>query len=68
MLPLMDMLNHDRSSPNKIRFNGSAFELVHAGDGIDIGDEVMARDSCSVVGRQHGQVSNVHIHCFRAER
>lgn len=40
MLPLMDMLNHDRDSPNRMRFNGGAFELVHEGEGIEAGDEV----------------------------
>lgn len=40
MLPLMDMLNHDRESPNRMRFNDGAFQLVHEGDGIEAGEEV----------------------------
>ncbi len=40
MMPLFDMVNHDRASPNKIRYRGGAFELVHNGTGIAAGEEV----------------------------
>lgn len=43
MMPLFDMVNHDRASPNKIRYRGGAFELVHRGAGIAAGEEVRHR-------------------------
>jgi len=45
MKPLLDMLNHDRSSPNEMRFQQGAFQLVHRGPGILAGEE--ARTICS---------------------
>lgn len=41
MKPLLDMLNHDRASPNEMRFRAGAFELVHRGPGITPGEEVV---------------------------
>ena len=40
MMPLFDMVNHDRASDNRIRYREGAFELVHEGDGIEAGQEV----------------------------
>lgn len=40
MMPLFDMINHDRASPNRIRYQAGRFELVHEGEGISAGDEV----------------------------
>lgn len=40
MKPLLDMLNHNRSSPNEMRFQQGAFQLVHRGPGILAGEEV----------------------------
>ena len=49
MKPLLDMLNHDRASPNEMRFRGGAFELVHRGPGIAPGEEVAS----STQGTRH---------------
>lgn len=46
MMPLFDMINHDRASDNRIRYRKGAFELVHEGDGIQAGDEVGSRFGC----------------------
>lgn len=46
MKPLLDMLNHDRESPNEMRFQGGNFELVHRGPGIQPGDEVRHAPAC----------------------
>ena len=40
MKPLMDMVNHERGSPNRMRYTGDAFQLVHEGDGLAAGEEV----------------------------
>lgn len=47
MKPLMDMVNHDRASPNRMRYNGEAFQLVHEGQGIQVGEEVWEISSVS---------------------
>ncbi|CAL8468688.1 g8228 [Coccomyxa elongata] len=40
LMPMLDMVNHDRTSPNKIRYRSGAFELVHRGAGIAAGEEI----------------------------
>ncbi len=49
MMPLFDMVNHDRASDNRIRFRGGAFELVHEGDGIKAGEEVSTAWAYSIL-------------------
>ena len=41
MLPLLDMANHDPTSPNVLLDNGGVSLLVHGGDGIAEGHEVL---------------------------
>lgn len=41
MLPLLDMANHDAASTNVLLDSGGASVLVHGGDGIAEGQEVL---------------------------
>ena len=66
MKPLLDMLNHNRSSPNEMRFQQGAFQLVHRGPGILAGEEVWT--ICTDNGKlqlQNALMSSIVSLCMR---